>query len=164
MTRAERALIGILVIGALIAGINAIPAVGRWNATWQAYDKFGISLTRIDYTDSSASTGPLLRVSFQLVNLSGSTVQVSNLQNQVMLNNHPLAAGGSPESIVSLAPGQRRVVVVDDGFQSPGDSDLVRQSAGRRVWYVSGSLQLTTHGQNSSAMMPYSGTMVDDGQ
>jgi len=160
MTRFERLLLAILIAGAVLVGVNVIPAAGRWNATWKTYTDFGLALTTVR-TDAGRTQ---LTVGLQLINLSSEPVHLIDLESQTSLNGETISGGGlRPENLV-LSPGSRRIVTLVEPIYNTTQPALIAGLANRsRSWDVSGTIEIAIGGQSQTATVPFSGTLNQHG-
>lgn len=160
MTRFERLMLAALIAGAVLVGVNVIPAAGRWNATWKTYDDFGLSLTtvRVDARRTQISVG------LQLINLSNEPVRVIDLESQISLNGQSISANGLRPAALVLSPKSRRTITLAEPVYNTTQPALIEQLGVRRhVWDVSGTVEIAVGGQGQSASIPFSGTLEQDG-
>lgn len=160
MTRLERLMLATLIAGAVLVGVNVIPAAGRWNATWKTYNDFGLSLTavRVDAKRTQISVG------LQLINLSNEPVRVIDLESQTLLNGQSISANGLRPADLVLSPRSRRTITLAEPVYNTTQPALIEQLGTKRhVWDVSGSIEIAIGGQSQSTNIPFSGTLEQDG-
>lgn len=153
MSRTAGWLLGVLVVAALLVGVNVAAAASGWARVWRGFNDFNLSVTDVRVTSDRAGVNVTVAVS----NRAGATIRVLEIDSSVDLNGHTVADGSASPDNLRLAGGQSSALVVPNAVGTLHQSALTAQMATpARQWNISGRVQIEVDDQSSTTTwVPY---------
>lgn len=157
MRRLDRWLFVVLIVAALLAGVNTLAAAGGWLTAWRAFDDFGISLTRVTVSQDQSA----IDVGLRLSNGSPSRIEIVQVTVALGLDGRTFSGGQQSPSSLAIPPGGRQEMIITNPVYGIDRQFLASHlERASYEWEVQGRVLVRVAGVPGTTWVPYAGRMA----
>lgn len=144
----QRTALGLLVLLAVILGINLVTSSSRFTTAYDVYDQLGLELEQFEYTNPDEQIATSLRVT----NPSGKTIEVIAIELRLNAGVHRVG-GGELRPGVEFPPNHSAAYSIPLNIN---DSDYVERLGSDEIdWRVTGRIQVLLDEAIDSIWIPF---------